>query len=150
MKRTGQLLSSRQAALSCLLALLLLAGGPLGTGAAQAQEQQGLGRLFFSPLQRQELDRRRASNAQAATVTVTDFVTINGRVSRSSGKSTTWINGEPQEDTYRGADASRVRIPKGEDAGEVSLRVGETHDRVKGETRSGLGEGSITVRRNTR
>ena len=86
----------------------------------------------------------------AATITVNDFVTINGRVSRSSGKSTTWINGEPQEDTYRGADASRVRIPKGEDAGDVSLRVGETLDRVKGETRSGLGEGSITVRRNPR
>lgn len=150
MRKAGQLLSDRVTALPCLLALLLLAGGPLGSGAAHAQEQQGLGRLFFSPQQRQELDRRRASNAQAATITVNDFVTINGRVSRSSGKSTTWINGEPQEDAYRGADASRVRIPKGEDAGEVSLRVGETLDRVKGETRSGLGEGSITVRRNTR
>jgi hypothetical protein len=116
-----------------------------------AQEQE-LGRLFFSPQQRQDLDRRRASNAQAAATTVTteDLVTINGKVSRSSGKTTTWINGVPQEDTHRGPDASRVTIQQTEDAPEVSLKVGETLDRVKNETRNGLNAGSISIKRDAK
>jgi hypothetical protein len=115
-----------------------------------AQEQE-LGRLFFSPQQRQDLDRRRASNAQAATtVTTEDLVTINGKVSRSSGKTTTWINGVPQEDTHRGPEASRVTIQQTEDSPEVSLKVGETLDRVKNETRNGLNAGSISIKRDSK
>ena len=115
---------------------------------AQAPE---LGRLFFTPQQRQDLDRRRSTNAQAAiAVTSEDLVTINGRVSRSSGKTTTWINGMPQDDEHRGPDATRVTLPQGEDAPSVSLRVGETLDRIKGETRNGLDGGSISVKRDTK
>jgi hypothetical protein len=110
---------------------------------ASAQE---LGRLFFTPQQRQDMDRRRSSNAQSVVVTPEDLVTVNGRVSRSSGKTTTWINGSPQEDAHRGPDASRVTIRQGEEA-PTSLKVGETLDRVKGETRDGLDGGRLSVRR---
>ena len=48
-----------------------------------------LGRLFFTPQQRDELDRRRATNAVETVVEVERLVTVNGRVSRSSGKTTT-------------------------------------------------------------
>lgn len=145
--RTRQLLSVKQLIVRSLIALMLALPGAAPPALAQ---QPGLGRLFFTPQQRQELDRRRNSNIQASVITAEDLVTINGRVSRSSGRTTTWINGVPQEDTYRGPDPARVTVPKGEDAGEVSLRVGDTLDRVKGETRSGIAEGAISVRRNPR
>ncbi len=133
--------SLRRAAFVVAAPLIVLAAHP---GFVMAEE---LGRLFLSPQQRQELDRRRTTNAQAAAITTQDLVTVNGQVSRSSGKSTTWINGAPQDDLARDRDANRVTIKQGEDEPPVSLKVGETMDRVKGETRDGLGGGKISVRR---
>lgn len=133
--------------------LLALTGALVCMAAADSTYAQGqeLGRLFFTPQQRQDLDRRRAANVQAAiAVTSEDLVTINGRVSRSSGKTTTWINGMPMDDAHRGPDATRVTLPQGEDAPPVSLRVGETLDRIKGETRNGLDGGSISVKRDAK
>jgi len=109
-----------------------------------------LGRLFFTPQQRLDLDRRRATNAQAAVVTAVDQVTVNGQVSRSGGKSTTWINGAPQDDIRTRTDArdpTRVTIRQGEETKGSSLRVGETLDRVRGETRDGLDGGKILIKR---
>lgn len=109
-----------------------------------------LGRLFFTPQQRQDLDRRRATNAQAAVVTAVDQVTVNGQVSRSGGKSTTWINGAPQDDIRSKTDArdpTRVTVRQGEETQGSSLRVGETLDRVRGETRDGLDGGKIVIKR---
>ena len=131
----------------CLLCL-----AAAGTATPAGAQQPELGRLFFTPQQRQDLDRRRATNAQvvaaaAATVTTEDLVTINGQVSRSSGKTTTWINGVPQDDSHRDPDPARVTIRQAEDAPSVSLKVGETLDRVKGETRDQLGDGSISIKR---
>jgi hypothetical protein len=114
---------------------------------AHAEE---IGRLFFTPQQRQDLDRRRATNAQAAIVTAVDQVTVNGQVSRSGGKSTTWINGAPQDDIRTKTDArdpTRVTVRQGEETKGSSLRVGETLDRVRGETRDGLDGGKILIKR---
>lgn len=145
----NQMLSTIYPAYRRTLALAAMLSGFWTTGAF-AQDHE-LGRLFFTPQQRQDLDRRRASNAQAAAaVTIEDLVTINGRVSRSSGKTTTWINGVPQEDTHRGPDASRVTIRAGESGPSTSLKVGETLDRVKSETRSGLDGGSISIKRDSK
>ena len=131
------------------LSALAIGVGSFVTNNALAQEQE-LGRLFYTPQQRQDLDRRRASNVQAAAaVTTEDLVTVNGQVSRSSGKTTTWINGIPQEDAHHGPDPSRVTIKQDEDAS-VSLKVGETLDRVKSETRDRLEGGSVSVRQPAR
>ena len=119
----------------------------MSPGLTQAEE---LGRLFFTPQQRQDLDRRRSTNAVAATVTAVDQVTINGQVSRSGGKSTTWINGAPQDDIRSAKDhrdPTRVTVKQGEDSPEASLRVGETLDRVRGETRDGLDGGKLVIKR---
>jgi len=106
-----------------------------------------LGRLFFSPQQRQDLDRRRATNAQAAVVTADDLVTVNGHVSRSTGgKTTTWINGAPQDDLHRANNAGRVTIKQGDESPTITLKVGETMDRIKGETRDKLDGGTVSVK----
>ncbi len=104
-----------------------------------------LGRLFFTPQQREDLDRRRATNAQEALVTRESSLTVNGHVSRSSGKTTTWINGVPQEDRYRSSDPSRVTIQAGEGEPMVTLKIGQTRDEARGETRDSLAGGKLKV-----
>lgn len=111
------------------------------TGAAD-----DLGRLFLTPQQRQDLDRRRAANIQeTAAVIQESTLTLEGQVSRSSGKTTTWVNAMPQHDTYRSSDPTRATIQTGEDGAKVELKVGQTFDRVRGETRDGLAGGRIKV-----
>jgi len=133
MKRT--LLAAALAALSCI--------PTIGTAAE-------LGRLFFTPQQREDLDRRRATNAQEALVIRESSLTVNGHVSRSSGKTTTWINGVPQNDSHRSSDPSRVTIQVGEGEPSVTLKVGQTRDEARGETRDALAGGKVQVPPNKR
>jgi hypothetical protein len=113
-----------------IVGALLLA---VATGPAAAQET--LGRLFFTEQQRQDLDRRRQANIQEATVVVDSLVTVNGQVSRSSGKSTTWINGVPQTSTRRPHDPTKVTLPGAEGEPSVTVKIGQTLDKVRGEIR---------------
>lgn len=104
-----------------------------------------LGRLFFTPQQRQELDRRRQLNIQEVTVTNVDLVTVNGQVARSSGKSTTWINGVAQDDTFLGRDPSSVTLGESTDS-TITIRVGQTIDKTRGAVTDGLAGGEIRKR----
>jgi hypothetical protein len=128
----------RRAALRLALASALLGAIPC----AAAQE---LGRIFFTPQQRQDLDRRRNLNVTESEVVVESLVTVNGHVARSSGKTTTWINGVPQYDTYRGRAPDRVGVESGGSA--VGVKVGQTLDRSRGEVRDTLQGGEIKVNR---
>ena len=124
------------------LASLFLAG-LLGLAAGSAAAQERLGRLFLAPQQREELDRRRQANIQEAAVVADSFVTVNGQVSRSSGKSTTWINGVPQESTRKPQDPARVTLRGAEGEPSVSLKIGQTLDKVRGEVRDPVAGGKI-------
>jgi hypothetical protein len=126
---------SRRLAARALLALAVGAG--LAPALPAAADE--LGRLFFTPQQRQELDRRRASNIQEKEVVIESSVTVNGHVARSSGKTTTWVNGVPQYDTYSGRDPSRVHLQDG------TLKIGQTLDRGRGEVKDGLQGGTVRV-----
>lgn len=112
--------------------------------AAQGSE---LGRLFYTPQQRAELDKRRLSNVpaqdEAPPVVQQPNVTVNGYVGRSSGKTTTWINGVPQFDSVRSQDPTRLPIEAGD--GRRSVKVGATLDTSRGEVRDVLGDGEIRI-----
>jgi hypothetical protein len=124
--------------------LLALLAAVLRAPLAGAAED--LGRLFLTPQQRQDLDRRRAANIQeTAAVIQESTLTLEGQVSRSSGKTTTWINRVPQHDSHRSPNPAQVTIPTGEGQPEVTLKVGQTHDNVRGEVRDGLGGGQLKV-----
>src|SRR5712691_11173257 len=110
-----------------------------------AAADENLGRLFFTPQQRQDLDRRRQANIQDSAVNADNRVTVNGQVSRSLGKTTIWLNGVPQENTRKPRDPARVTLPGGEGEPTVSLKVGQTLDKVRGKIRDELGEGKIAV-----
>lgn len=65
--------------------------------ACQTAAADELGRLFFTPEQRAELDQEHAQHADSST----DYgygtvLTVNGVVQRDGGARTVWINGVPQ------------------------------------------------------
>ncbi len=140
-------------AYSLLVGVLLLAGA----GAAAAQE---LGRLFFTPQQRAELNARRKARVPdkpaAVAVVESPRTRLDGYVKRSNGKSTVWLNGDPVPLGKASADAriypSRtrtdsvtVRAGEGDGARGVRLRVGETLERDTGEVQDVIGNGKIEV-----
>lgn len=131
-------------------ALVLL----LSAHQATAQE---LGRLFFTPEQRDALDaRRRARLPDRPNVVVASPTTrIDGYVKRSEGKSTVWVDGEALPDgtqpeglrLRRGDDPSRVTVILGEDGRRIDLRVGQTVDRASGEVKDVIGDGEVRLGR---
>ena len=118
-------------------ALALIAGLAVMPAASAAD----LGKLFFTPQQRADLDRRRQTNAVEAAPVVESSSTVNGLVTRSGGKSTLWVNGVPQDDGYRARGSSRVVLA--DQPGEI--KVGQTVDRTRGEIRDPLQGGRVTA-----
>lgn len=135
------------ALLACLLA-------GLGTLPASHAEE-ALGRLFFTPERRLLLDRQRQLNIQDADQVAEDpTLTINGIVTRSSGKRTAWINGVPhtEAETHDGITvtprprAAGKLVVRSEGAPPTEMRVGETLDRNSGTTHSPLHGGRVVPR----
>jgi hypothetical protein len=106
-----------------------------------------LGRLFFTPQQRQDLDRRRATNRaeEEAPQIKEGPLTLEGHVQRSSGKTAVWINGVPQYDSPAGRDPARVTVVPNEGEPGVSLKIGQIYERSSGAVRDNLNGGEITV-----
>ena len=121
--------------LGCLFALAV----------ESAPAAETLGRLFFTPQQRQDLDRRRQANIQESAATANSLVTVNGQVSRSYGKTTVWINGVPQEGTRRPIDPARVTLPASEGERSINLKIGQTLDRVHGEVKDPVAGGTVVA-----
>ena len=123
---------------------------------ARAQE---IGRLFFTPQQRADLDARRKARVPdkpAAAAVASPVTRLDGYVKRSGAPSTVWINGES---TTEGApDAPRidrgpsgsVSIGVGEAGGRIRMKPGESLDRGNGEVHDVLGDGEIRIRRRDR
>lgn len=131
-------------------ALVLL----LSAHQATAQE---LGRLFFTPEQREALDARRRARLpdRPNTVVTSPTTRIDGYVKRSEGKSTVWVDGEALPDgtqpeglrLRRGDDPSRVTVILGEDGRRIDLRVGQTVDRASGAVKDVIGDGEVRLGR---
>ena len=87
---------------------------------------QELGRLFFSPAERDALDARRSERSGSAPAAVQAPVRIDGYVLRSGGPSTVWVNGS--------VDRSNGRA-----------RAGNTLDQVQ--VRDVIGDGRVRAQR---
>lgn len=113
---------------------------------------QELGRLFFTPEQRVELDARRKARVPdrpAAAAVASPTTTVDGYVQRSGGPSTAWVNGEPLPAGPAEAVriGPRVSIPLSEGGRRATLKPGEVLDRGTGEVRDVIGDGEIRVER---
>ncbi len=88
----------------------------------QARE---LGRLFFTPEQRQQLESGQLRGS-AASDGATASLVVNGIVQKHGGKRTVWINGVPQVTAYSNEHtpaATPVAVPGKNKA--VELKVGQ-------------------------
>ena len=85
-----------------LFSFLLLTALP----AAQADE---LGRLFFTPQQRQQLELHETSG-NGAEGGQRSYIIVNGVVQKQGGNRTVWINGAAQE-AERGNDRTPATVP---------------------------------------
>ena len=127
----------------------------LGALAAPAGAQDTpLGRLFFTPEQRQTLDRQRQLDTQhRPALNAGPTLTINGVVTRSSGKRTVWINGVAQNENRGGVVVTPQRNAPGQvvvhdgDTPATNASVGDTVNRHSGEATSLLDGGSIKIGR---
>ncbi|MDR2113183.1 MAG: hypothetical protein LBQ62_08810 [Candidatus Accumulibacter sp.] len=116
---------------------------------------QELGRLFFTPERRAALDRQRQFDIpERREIPEDPTLTIDGVVTRSSGRRTVWINGAARDDPQAAgvaivperANPGRV-VVRSEDGPETRASVGDTVNRNTGETTGLLGGGEIRVKR---
>lgn len=102
--------------LRLLLCLPLLCSMPL-----HAKE---LGRIFFTPEQRQQLELGQLRGIDASDGSAT--LKVNGIVQKTGGKRTVWINGIPQSGlpaNERKPESTIVKIPG--KANSVEIKVGQ-------------------------
>jgi len=85
---------------------------------AAAANAEALGRLFFTPQQRAQLERGQQPNTHELGNTgkpdSIDSLTINGIVQKHGGERTVWINGVPQpagKSDERAPESVPVAIP---------------------------------------
>jgi len=124
-------------------------------GAAQAAGTEILGKLFFTPERRAALERQRQLNIQETQQVIEGAtLSVTGVVQRSSGRTTTWVNGAQQDDKGAAsgihvdvdrANPGRTTVVAGEES-PAALKVGEAINRATRETTTGVGEGRITVK----
>lgn len=132
-----------------------VATAPNSTPATSAvpPQPQHLGRLFMTPEIRSALERQRQLNIQEAQTLEGSTVTLNGVVTRSSGRRTVWINGQAQHDDAAPSGViaatgprtpGRAVLTTGEES-PTQLDVGETVNRATHEKTDGLGGGQVSV-----
>ena len=94
----------------------------LGAGSAASAEER-LDRLFFSPLERQALDEARnqpeepvkssGGPVREAAAPVVDVISFDGKVERSDGVSTHWVNGRAIYTGNRTAEGIQLESSRG-------------------------------------
>ena len=139
----------RSTSLSRRLGALALIGALAAPAGAQ-DAAPPLGRLFFTPERRQELDRQRQFKVpDRPELNADPTLTINGVVTRSSGQRTVWINGVAHNENPGGVVVTTPRYDPAEvvvhAAGSppANARVGDTVHRQTGEATGLLERGSI-------
>jgi len=138
--------------LARLLPICLVCHAPLALADKPAP---ALGRLFMTPEWRAALERQRQFNMQETRSFEGASMRLDGVVVRSSGKSTVWINNQPQAENQRDTGITAVASPRHPDRATLAagaeppadLKVGATLNRATRETADGLAGGEIRVKR---
>lgn len=125
---------------AAILALLALAAQPA------AAADSAIGRIFYTPEQRAQLDSLRVRKAVATQVReepVPEVITYQGIVRRSDGKATVWVNNEALSDADLRLKQSLVgrigrngqvilQTPQAAGSGQVQLKVGQSAELLSG------------------
>jgi hypothetical protein len=121
------------------IAILLLATAQL------AQAAEPIGRIFYTPEQREQLNTLRSQKTVAIQVRdepVPEFVTYQGIVRRSDGKATVWVNNEAlSEAELRDKQSIVGRVDRNGQillqtpqaaTGQLQLKVGQSAELLSG------------------
>ncbi len=121
-------MSQKEQIFFCIL--FMLSAFPCGAAGGEA-----LGRLFFTPEQRIQLEQLKSKPKGETEVIISDRILVNGIIQRNGGSRVVWINGVPQsqkgdngilverDDT---PDSVPIRIPGTDNS--VRLKVGQSID----------------------
>lgn len=112
-----------------------------------------LGRLFMTPDTRVALERQRQLNIRETRSIEGGSIRLDGIVVRSSGKSTVWVNNQPQPENASDTGLNAAISPRRPDRATLStgdespadLQVGVTLNRATREKDGGLADGVIKV-----
>jgi hypothetical protein len=126
---------------------------PTSATTPSPQPAPALGRLFMTADMRAALERQRQLNIQEVQTLEGSTVTLNGVVTRSSGKRTVWINGQAQHDQAAPSGVTASTTPRAPGSAALSsgddtpaqVQVGETVNRATHEKSDGLGGGQVSV-----
>ena len=138
----------------CLVAISCNSVAQTAAPPAESDDATAIKRLFFTAEKRATLDRQRTQNLQQIRSIQGATLNLDGVVQRSSGKSTVWINGQPQNENEGARNGVIVSIsPKKHGSAQITpgdeealpMKVGETLNRATGERNTRLGEGTVTT-----
>jgi hypothetical protein len=164
MKMTKTEVRSQKSELPKARLLLVGLAATALSGPAGAQQQEPMGRLFFTPAQRSSLDVARSQRARTTlgterteeqAVPQEQTITYGGMVRRSDGKSTVWINGRPVTEQEGvgggatvvgrvGADGS-VSLQNPQSGRSVSLKPGQSLELLSGAIEEGYSRKPVVV-----
>jgi hypothetical protein len=138
---------------SARLRFLLLAVVASPALSQPAAPQLQLGRLFLTPESRTYLERQRLHDIKETRSLEGESMRLDGIVTRSSGKSTVWVNNRPQHEKDVGTGVGVTALPRQPGKARLSvgdeppadLKVGVTINRATRETEGGLTDGAIRV-----
>jgi len=140
--------SQPRARLPLLTLTLAVVLGAVAAPAARAQD--GMGRLFFSPAQRAQLDTARQRNVRAPIAgeqpeeaqPLPQEVTVNGMIRRNDGRTTVWLNNKmvaPDAQSVAGSVEVRPRrdgsvtLALPQSGRSVDLKVGQSVEALSGQ-----------------
>lgn len=102
-----------------LLAAMLFIALP-----ASGTQADALGRLFFTPEQRAQLEYRHAHHTADGS-DIPSVLTVNGIVQQHGGTRTVWINGSATDSAHKEEPAAETLAVPGKTS-PVQIRVGQT------------------------
>ena len=145
-----------------LLGLLALAAAAMPAPVPAAQQEERLGRLFFTPGQRLSLDVARSQRARTTLATestdqeaapASQTITYGGLIRRDDGRTTVWLNNQAVHDTDpagAGAVVTRVR-PDGritlqapQSSRSVDLKPGQSVELLSGTIEEGYSRRALS------
>lgn len=146
-----------------LLGLLALMAATMPAPVPAAQQEERLGRLFFTPAQRSSLDVARGQRARTTLATentdqeaapASQTITYGGLIRRDDGKTTVWLNNQAVHDTDpagAGAVVTRVR-PDGritlqapQSSRSVELKPGQSVELLTGTIEEGYSRRALSA-----
>ena len=109
-----------------------------------ARAADAIGRIFFTPAQRAQLDLARTQKivaTQTKDEPIPEFVTYSGIVRHSDGKATVWVNNKVMSDAELNSAqplagridrSGRILLQAPQGAGSLQLKVGQSAELLSG------------------